>query len=114
MEWNCSECTYRNSSSDAICVVCIQGYRLFSTDDEQNNLCSRDDGSDLEQPEIPVTFSSANHSNEHDSLLTWTDQESSNVPESSVNSSDEVEGSEEDSLLSKINNSNFIIMKPLH
>ena len=78
MEWTCSECTSINLLDDNICVVCGQGYRLFSTDPSQSESLDCDD--------------------EEDSLLTVDDE----LPSSSRDDEDLSELDDEDSLLGKI------------
>jgi hypothetical protein len=90
MTWICSECTYENLPNGNICVMCEQGYRLFSSDSNSNE-----------------SFNCENEvqSNEQDSLLMSNDEDqSSSQQEDLLDSTDETEfeEQEEDSLLGKI------------
>ncbi|CAF0960978.1 unnamed protein product [Adineta steineri] len=97
MEWTCSECTFINSSNDLICILCEQGYRLFSADTEENdsfmadNELELDDMTQSNEVESLLTFSDENQFNEQDSLLTWVNENSSNVSDSSSSSKDKGE-----------------------
>ena len=73
MEWTCPECTYINSFDDPTCIMCESGYRLFSEATETHN--------EVEN----CSMFPENNSSEQESLLTWTDNNSSTV----LNSEDE-------------------------
>ncbi|CAF1059426.1 unnamed protein product [Adineta steineri] len=97
MAWTCSECTLLNSSNDLICIVCEQGYRLFSMDTEENDSFMVNDATQSNEVESLLTFSDENQFNEQNSLLTWVDENSSNVSDSSSSSEDECEDSHPES-----------------
>lgn len=58
--WVCSECTYENSFYDAVCVMCEQGYRLFSANDDESK---------LKQIEASVIDNSSTETNENENNM---------------------------------------------
>lgn len=87
MDWNCSECSYANSSEDRICVMCEQGYRFFSVNSNQNDSQNMDNNVD---------------SNDEDSVITLNDENEARELENLSSATDETESDEDDSLLGRM------------